>query len=264
MRNKDTPSCDAYVGIDVSFAKGKYLPVCICVRQDERLVPLPLKKGPHPPLGRGNEMAVTRPECLDDFAKGARDYLEKIERQKGLRIVRIALDAPSSYRGEGRRLRAAEEVLSQENPPISFFKTPTRREFEEIKEEGRNHLRACEPVNRIPHANQLWMLAGFALFRELKQVAECIEVYPNAIARVLLGANAKPKSKSWSEQLAKSSGFTGWGQGGKPGLDAICWGASHDKVDAYLSAWIASLDESQREPLGCPPDDSIWVPRIKT
>jgi hypothetical protein len=30
-------------------------------------------------------------------------------------------------------------------------------------------------------------------------------------------------------------------------------------LDAYLFAWIAGLDETDRLPLGVPPDDVIWV-----
>ena len=33
-------------------------------------------------------------------------------------------------------------------------------------------------------------------------------------------------------------------------------------LDAYLSAWVASLDQPERMPYGDPPGDVIWVPRV--
>ena len=45
-------------------------------------------------------------------------------------------------------------------------------------------------------------------------------------------------------------------------LSEIAWGAPHDQLDAYLSAWVASLEESDRYSFGDPPDDAIWVPRV--
>lgn len=44
-------------------------------------------------------------------------------------------------------------------------------------------------------------------------------------------------------------------------LSPIAFGPQHDALDAYLSAWVAALDEKQRIALGDPPDDVIWVPR---
>ena len=41
------------------------------------------------------------------------------------------------------------------------------------------------------------------------------------------------------------------------------YGKRDDKLDAYLSAWVASLDENDRIPLGMRPHDVIWVPKIK-
>ena len=47
------------------------------------------------------------------------------------------------------------------------------------------HLSAGGTENRIPHANQLWMLVGFRLFKRLAEIAPCVEVFPQATARVL-------------------------------------------------------------------------------
>jgi len=37
-------------------------------------------------------------------------------------------------------------------------------------------------------------------------------------------------------------------------------GAGKRRVDAYLAAWVASLDESDRDAIGSTPDDVIWIP----
>ena len=44
----------------------------------------------------------------------------------------------------------------------------------------------------------------------------------------------------------------------------IGYGSPHDRLEAYLSAWVASLERGHREPLGCEPNDVIWVPRIES
>ena len=39
-------------------------------------------------------------------------------------------------------------------------------------------------------------------------------------------------------------------------------GKRHARLDAYLAAWVAALPEDQREALGLPPNDAIWIPRL--
>lgn len=67
-----------------------------------------------------------------------------------------------------------------------------------------------------------------------------------------------------SEQLAAAARHTGWPTGfvDEPRLEEIGWGAPHDLLDAYLSAWVAALDESQRFSYGNPPNDVIWIPSV--
>ena len=147
---------------------------------------------------------------------------------------------------------------------ISYFTTPSRRKFIEIRCKASAHLVTGGYEAQMPHANQLWMLVGFELFRELAPLAECIEVFPQAIAHAIGAADThKSKADGVAAQLAAASMHTGWptaAQGG-PSFEDICSGASHDRLDAYLSAWVASLDEPERLALGDPPGDVIWVPR---
>jgi hypothetical protein len=114
-------------------------------------------------------------------------------------------------------------------------------------------------------ATQLWMLVGFALFRALRQQWECLEVFPRAIAAVL-GVNKVHKSNTEGllVQLASAAKHTGWPvTPSLASLGAIRYGSNHDRLDACLASWVASLDDSNREPLGEPPTDVIWVPVIK-
>ena len=226
-------------------------------------MPLPLKKhGDRPPHGRGNAAALD-PTVVDQFARDVRSYIERVADEEALSIARIAIDAPSDYRAEGQPRRAAE--VAMDCAGIKCFTTPSCRQFAEIRRKAGAHLAASRPETRIPHANQLWMLVGFALFGELATVAECIEVYPQAIAHEIGAAEIhKSRPSGLQAQLKAASRFTAWPstEEDKSALEKICFGSADDRLDAYLSAWVASLDERERKAFGAPPGDAIWVPRI--
>lgn len=128
-------------------------------------------------------------------------------------------------------------------------------------------MEAGGAVNRLPHANQLWMLVGFALFSWLSGLAECLEVFPQATVRVLgSGEVHKSRAGAVEAQFQAVARHTGW-----PGVHredpsprSICRSPRHDALDAYLSAWVAALDEKDRVAYGEPPEDAIWVPRLAT
>ena len=253
----------AFAGIDVAFAKTKRLPIVVCRWRDGRLIPEPLAHLPFtPPRGRGNA-ATCDPEAVAAFAAETVEYLRRVEADLGVRIVRIGIDAPSAPRRDGTSRRAAEAALDRAG--ISCFTTPGETDFERIREKVRQHLEAGGGHANLPHANQLWMQVGFALFRELGKVAECVEVYPQATIRQLgAGSIHKFKTGGVESQLAAVARHTGWPRGrtGDPDLDEIAFGPRHDRLDAYLSAWVAALDEADRVAFGTPPDDVIWVPRV--
>lgn len=255
---------DAFVGIDVAFAQKKRLPIVIARWQSGRLVPFPLRTlSFQPPRGFGN--AATLDEgAVRRFVTGAVDYVEAVCHHLKATPVRIALDAPSMPTPQGESRRKAERALDAAG--ISCFTTPSADGFERIKAKVRAHLEAGGPVNRLPHANQLWMLVGFKLYKAFSQLAPCIEVFPQATIK-LMGASAlyKMKQGGVDAQLAAVSRFTGW-----PTTDAatdplrgIAFGPRHDGLDAYLSAWVAALGAQQRLALGSPPDDVIWVPKLE-
>lgn len=45
-------------------------------------------------------------------------------------------------------------------------------------------------------------------------------------------------------------------------LLAMGFGSTHDRLDAFLSAWVASLNEKERKAFGTPPDYVIWVSKV--
>lgn len=149
---------------------------------------------------------------------------------------------------------------------ISCFSTPTENEFTLILHKVQQHLAAGGQHSNLPHANQLWMQVGFALFRELRKSFHCLEVYPQATVRAVgAGSIHKFKAGAVHAQLIAASAHTGWPNSvaGEPMLDEISWGSAHDQLDAYLAAWVAALDESNRISFGLPPDDVIWIPRVR-
>ena len=185
----------AYVGIDVAFAKRKALPIVVCVRQDKGLVPLPLREkgAPAPPRGQGNVKAL-EPEIIERFAKNTIRYLKEVEHQYDVSISRIAIDAPSAPKKTGVYRRKAECALDDRR--IRYIPTPDAEQFISIKEKARAHLEKGGAESRLPHANQLWMLVGFELFRCLREEWECLEVYPQATVSLLgPGANISLKKE---------------------------------------------------------------------
>lgn len=252
---------DAFAGVDVAFAKNKRLPVSVCVWRNGILEPLLLRKGSLcPPQGQGNTKTLND-EIVTIFANQTAKYLRDVERDQGVTIRRIAIDAPSAPKINGALRREAEKGLDERG--IRYITTPDAREFIAIRAKARAHLLNKGEESRLPHANQLWMLVGFELFRRLREEWECLEVFPQAIAKTLGAADVhKSKNSGLLCQLSAAARFTEWP---KPvstdSLKDIGYGNPHDKLDAYLAAWVASLGIKDREAIGNPPDDVIWVQR---
>ena len=114
---------DAFVGIDVAFAKRKCLPISICTWREGRLIPAELRRLPiQPPRGLGNA-AILNPQSVRDFAVAARRYVEAACRELAVVPRRVAIDAPSSPRRDAMRRREAEVAMDRAG--ISCFATPT-------------------------------------------------------------------------------------------------------------------------------------------
>jgi hypothetical protein len=66
-----------------------------------------------------------------------------------------------------------------------------------------------------------------------------------------------------SGKLGSIRQFASWPEAPEPSaLRDISYGSLHDCLDAYSAAWIASLGDAEREPLGELPNDVIWVPLV--
>lgn len=250
-----------YVGIDVAFAKNKKLPVCVCRSGVDRLQPIPLAapEFPLPPVGRGNAATIDNKQ-VQAFAHQTLEYLRAVEEAADVSVSVVAIDASRSYR-VGRR-RACEQAMG--GMGIHCFATPSRQQFEEIRVKVKHHLERGGALNRLPHSHQLWMLVGFALFDVLSKHYQCLEVFPQAIASVL-GAAAihKSKAQGYQQQVSTLASDTGWGaEELNRQLGDSVYGPRHDRLDAYMCAWVASLYPDGVEACGDPPDDVIWVPSL--
>jgi hypothetical protein len=188
--------------------------------------------------------------------------IRRIEIEMGWRIERIAVDAPAAPPTD--RSRASEDELGRLG--LSSFRTPASGAWAGIRQQCADHIgKGGMPAN-LPHANKIWMLFGFELFACLRSElkAEVIEVYPFAIVRELLPAcEHKSTEAGYQNQLAAVAARTGW----KPHeleekLKDTVPGSRHDRLDAFMAAWIASLPAEQRRAIGDAkrPDDAIWVP----
>ena len=168
-----------------------------------------------------------------------------------MHIVRIAIDAPSAPCRDGLTLREAEAALDREE--ISYIQTPGRAAFDLMPERVRQHLAGGGSEATLPCANQLWMLFGFSLFEALSGAGwTCLEVYPQATVRILgSGQQHKSTPGAVEAQMAATARLTGWPEKADVSvLKSVAHGSLHDRFDAYLAAWVASLAGPRTAPNG--------------
>lgn len=251
-----------YIGIDVACATGKRLPICV-VSEGSPLMPLTIPKSLAAlvPRRMGNK-EISAPMPFKEAACNVVMSINRIADELGWRIKRIAVDAPAAPPVTGSRASETELGLSA----LSSFRTPPSHAWPEIIEKCVDHLAKNGTAATLPHANKIWMLFGFELFVHLKAQfsAEVIEVYPFAIVRALLPAcDHKSTEKGYQDQLGAVASRTGWvPQKLEARLKETVPGSRHDRLDAFMAAWVASLPADQRRAFGhaARPDDAIWVP----
>ena len=143
---------EAYAGIDVAIAKSKRLPVVVVVRSAGCLEPLALRSrgAPKPPGGCGNA-AIVDQENRERLALASVAYLKAVEDHFDVRIVRVAIDAPSAARRDDLTLWEAEAALAREG--ISYIQTPDRAAFDRMPERVRQHLAGGGSHSTLPCAN---------------------------------------------------------------------------------------------------------------
>ena len=256
------PSPSVYIGIDVACARGKRVPICV-VSGRHRLTPLMIPKhlAELIPRGVGNrEIIATAP--FQQSARGVVKAIKRIAVEMEWQVERIALDAPAAPPATGSR--ASEDELGRLG--LSSFRTPPAPAWAGIREKCTNHFRVGGSAATLPYANKIWMLFGFELFTSLKSdlEAEVIEVYPFTIVRALLPAcEHKSTEEGYRDQLIAVSARTGWEpEKLEARLKATVPGSRHDRLDAFMAAWVASLPPGERRTFGNArrPDDAIWVP----
>jgi hypothetical protein len=257
---------EAYVGIDLAIAKKKRLPVVVVVRRAGRLEPLALnaRGAPKPPYGCGNALIIDVKNRWR-LASETVTYIREVEKYFHVHVRRIAVDGPSAPRRDNLSLREAESALDREG--ISYIQTPGLASFDLMPERVRQHLAGGGSEATLPCANQLWMLFGFSLFEALSGAGwTCLEVYPQATVRILgSGQQHKSKPGAVEAQVTATARLTGWPEKADvSALMSVAYGSLHDRFDAYLAAWVASLPDHERRPMGTPPNDVIWVPRMAT
>ena len=253
-------SSKLFVGIDVALAKNKKLPICVVRKKGEKLFPVALEMEGLPPIPRGSgNVASLQPALVSKFARDVGNYICAVETLLEAVVEVIAIDAPADYSLTGRR--EGERALNASG--IRCFATPTAAGFKNIREKVKSHLEEGGAENRLPHGHQLWMLAGFALFRKLQVRYRCLEVFPQAIVHRLGVADVhKFKKEGLAAQLGAVAMATGWTPGElSDRLKKCVPGAGHDRLDAYMCAWVAS-EYPNLDVYGKAPDDAIWVPKV--
>lgn len=199
-----------FVGIDVACAKRKRLPICFTTFSGHRLEPLevPRELTARLPVGRGNDQ-ITQDNPFRSEAKTIADVLNDIAEKQAWRIVRVSIDAPAAAPLTNSR----RSELSLRRCGLSSFLTPDTDGWNRIRQVCQEHLQAGKPLNRFPHANKIWMLFGFEIFKALraKGSSDVIEVYPYAIVRALLDeCPHKATPEGYRRQLDAVATATGW------------------------------------------------------
>ena len=251
-----------FIGIDVACGAGKRLPLCAAAAGPRlRPLALPAAVAALIPVGLGNR-AIADPAPFEAPARAIAQALAGA-REHGWSITRIAIDAPAIAPTTPGRI--SEEALQAAG--ISCFRTPAAAAWPPIIARCQAHLAQGGGPARLPFANMIWMLFGFALFRELRTAlpgVEVIETYPQAIVRALLPEVAHKSSEDgYRAQLVAVAAATGWEPDALEGaLKADVPGARHDRLDAFMAAWVASLPRERRYAFGPPNDldDAIWTP----
>jgi hypothetical protein len=251
-----------FIGIDVNCAKRAHLPICFISTGSKTVIhALPDDLASLIPRGVGNgEIREILP-----FRAKAREVTAAVARivsSQNWTISRIAIDAPAAAPSSGAR--ASEDQLGRLG--LSSFRTPSLGAWRDIIRVCNDHLSREQPLSKLPFANKVWMLFGFELFSAFRDAfdAEVIEVYPFAIARALVAdCPHKSTEEGYHLQLNAIAARTGWEASALHArLQAAVPGRRHDRLDAYMSAWVASLPVTERRAYGNSSNqvDAIWVP----
>jgi predicted nuclease with RNAse H fold len=259
-------SRSVFAGIDLACGRRKPLPLCFVAWKNDRLEVLPFSKADRSrlPLGQGNAEILSK-DPFRNVAQRVSEVIAEIVGENGWHLAGIAIDAPAAP-PSARQIRECEAALGEAG--LSYFKTPDRLAWDQIKVVCGAHLNNGKPLSRLPYANMIWMLYGFELFRCLGRItAEVIETYPQAIVRSLISdCEHKATDVGYRRQLSAIAAATGWTPNQlEEALAASVGGRRDDRLDAYMSGWVASLSLPNRTLFGSRANiaDAIWVPNLR-
>ncbi|MFP3868594.1 MAG: hypothetical protein ACLFUU_10610 [Desulfobacteraceae bacterium] len=108
------------------------------------------------------------------FADATAGFSRAIDEELNVQICRITIDTPSDPKESIWPRLQAEQALDARQ--INCITTPCATNFCITRQKSAAHLASGRLESRIPDANRLWMLVGFALFARLK----CLEIFPQA------------------------------------------------------------------------------------
>lgn len=257
---------DLVVGIDVSFRKGQRLPIVFGIDDGRRIDLLDRRDLPaEPPVGGGNRaVAEADPfdaaNAVETFSQATVGLIATVADHLDVTPKRIGVDAPR--RPALRGYRECEKAMQEKK--ISYIATPS--DPVAIRQKAKAAANAGVPDTRLPEANRLWMLVGFSLFENLEKEFgpdSIIEVYPFAAFDRLGAAGInKKKEKGQRQRLEQLALLSGWTD-----TTALCrdikrstWGATDDKIDAFLCAVLAARARIQDAFNPGDPQDCIWMP----
>src|SRR5690242_7219394 len=105
---------EAFAGIDVAFARGKALPLCLVRWNGQRLDPIAIRSSELPlvPRGAGNRAALL-PDIVEAFARDAQAVIDRLSEMLGVCIRRVAIDAPSAPCTDSLERRVAEREMDR-------------------------------------------------------------------------------------------------------------------------------------------------------
>jgi hypothetical protein len=134
------------------------------------------------------------------------------------------------------------------------FAPPPESAWVEIREKCATHLGAGRSLATLPYATRRFGCCSVSSFAELRSdlTAEIIEVYPFAIVRALFSkCEHKSTANGYQSQLAELAVRTGWEPPElEANLKASVSGSRHDRLDAFIAEWVASLPSAKRRAFG--------------
>lgn len=248
-----------FIGIDLSVVKSKRPSVLF---MSEDLKPISVAGIKHkPPLGIGNAGCLDT-NVVSGYVRGIVDYIKQVQDILQLQIGKIAIDSPSMYRSSNVAIRSSEKELMSDG--YTLYKTPTKAELSAAVKKLQAEVSKFGSIQSPYYSNLLWIIPGIQLFKELGKTYTCIETFPNAIVKQL---DKNIGHKSNTEELYKQIGlFCKYLNIDKEelqrDLQTACVGSLHDRFDAYLCAWAASLPTEKIKIYGAE-NDTIHIPVIK-